>query len=183
MILLLLGLVAALWRFGRTLKIAFNRSRSRALRAKIARALEKNAPEEAENALATASGAFAISLRALFDAKHDRALLEKKLADMQIARAAQTTLPRLLMKGGPALGLMGTLIPLGPALVGLATGQMDVLAQNLAIAFATTVVGLAVSLLAFVSSLLEKRWNAQEVALAIFIVERLIGVETTEARS
>lgn len=183
MILLLVGLAAALWRLGRTIRMAFERSCTRALRRDVAIALEKNAIDEAEQMLRNGKGVFCNRLRALFDAKTDHALLEKRFADLQIERASTSTLPKLLMKAGPALGLMGTLIPLGPALVGLATGRLDALAQNLAIAFATTVVGLAVSLLAFVSSLLEKRWDRQDAALAAFVVERLIEGEPKEERA
>ena len=43
------------------------------------------------------------------------------------------------------LGLMGTLIPMGPALVGLASGDIVSMAYNMQVAFATTVVGMAVA--------------------------------------
>ncbi len=95
------------------------------------------------------------------------------LADAQNRRHERTSLLRLLMKIGPALGLMGTLIPLGPALVGLATGNLEALAQNLGIAFATTVVGLVISSLAFFSSVLEKRWDVSDAVLCAFAVERI----------
>ena len=42
----------------------------------------------------------------------------------------------------PILGLMGTLIPMGPALKGLTSGSLDVVSENLFIAFSTTVIGL-----------------------------------------
>ena len=38
------------------------------------------------------------------------------------------------------LGLMGTLIPMGPALVGLSTGDIASMAYNMQVAFATTAV-------------------------------------------
>ena len=50
-----------------------------------------------------------------------------------------------LTKTAPMLGLMGTLIPMGPALAGLASGDIGNMAYNMQIAFATTVVGCTVA--------------------------------------
>lgn len=65
---------------------------------------------------------------------------------------------RLLVRAGPALGLMGTLIPLAPALAALGKGQPNVLADELQTAFAITVVGVLVGLLAFSVALLRERY-------------------------
>ena len=46
---------------------------------------------------------------------------------------------RLLVRAGPALGLMGTLIPLAPALAALGKGEPNVLADKLQTAFSITV--------------------------------------------
>ena len=40
----------------------------------------------------------------------------------------------IIAKIGPAIGLMGTLIPLGPGLAALGTGDINTLAQNLLVA-------------------------------------------------
>lgn len=64
----------------------------------------------------------------------------------------------LLSRSGPILGLMGTLIPLGPGLMALSDGQIDILATALSVAFDTTVVGLLVGLVAFIISRLRQRW-------------------------
>lgn len=65
---------------------------------------------------------------------------------------------RLLVRAGPALGLMGTLIPLAPALAALGKGQPSVLADELQTAFAITVIGVLVGLLAFTVALLRERY-------------------------
>ena len=52
---------------------------------------------------------------------------------------------RLLAKIGPILGLIGTLIAMSPALVGLSTGDISGMAYNMQVVFATTVIGLVVS--------------------------------------
>lgn len=64
----------------------------------------------------------------------------------------------LLARCGPILGLMGTLIPLGPGLAALGSGNIDVLATALMVAFDTTVMGLLVGLIAYLISRVRRRW-------------------------
>lgn len=64
----------------------------------------------------------------------------------------------LLARSGPVLGLMGTLIPLGPGLTALGTGNIDILATALTVAFDTTVVGLLVGLIAYIIGRIRRRW-------------------------
>jgi hypothetical protein len=68
---------------------------------------------------------------------------------------------------------MGTLIPLGPALVGLAAGNLQMMSENLVIAFATTVVGLLVGTLAGTIVGTKKRWYRADAALVGFALSRL----------
>jgi len=56
----------------------------------------------------------------------------------------------LLARAGPMLGLMGTLIPLGPGLSALGRGDVAALATAVTVAFDTTVLGLAVGIVGFV---------------------------------
>lgn len=67
----------------------------------------------------------------------------------------------LLARSGPILGLMGTLIPLGPGLTALGSGNLDILATALAVAFDTTVVGLLIGLLAYCLGRIRRRWYEQ----------------------
>jgi len=76
----------------------------------------------------------------------------------------------LATRVGPMLGLVGTLIPLGPALTGLATGNMDVLAGNLIIAFTTTVFGILVGGFAYAASLVRRGWYQQDLCDLEFLV-------------
>ncbi|MFV0277886.1 MAG: MotA/TolQ/ExbB proton channel family protein [Parahaliea sp.] len=64
----------------------------------------------------------------------------------------------LLARSGPILGLMGTLIPLGPGLSALGSGNIDILATALTVAFDTTVIGLLVGLVAYIIGRLRRRW-------------------------
>ncbi len=67
----------------------------------------------------------------------------------------------LLARVGPILGLMGTLIPLGPGLTALSSGNIDILATALTVAFDTTVVGLLIGLIAYVIGRIRRRWYEQ----------------------
>lgn len=70
---------------------------------------------------------------------------------------------RLLSKIGPILGLIGTLIAMSPALVGLSSGDIAGMAYNMQVVFATTVVGLVVSAIGLVTLQFKQRWYAAEL--------------------
>jgi biopolymer transport protein ExbB/TolQ len=70
----------------------------------------------------------------------------------------------MLVRFGPALGLMGTLIPLSPALTGLSNGNTTTLSNNLRIAFSVTVVGLLIGAVAFAISLSRDRMYSQDLS-------------------
>ncbi|MCG8589707.1 MAG: MotA/TolQ/ExbB proton channel family protein [Proteobacteria bacterium] len=64
----------------------------------------------------------------------------------------------LITRAGPMLGLMGTLISLGPGLEALARGDVARLAGQVTIAFDTTVVGLCAGIVGFLAGRLRRRW-------------------------
>ena len=183
------GLALAIWRCGATAREAFDRFRVRKLRTQVCDALRNRDLTQAETVLRGAPGASADSALAtlveLFDAGDDVALIENALATARNRGAERSTTLRVLMKLGPAFGLMGTLIPLGPALVGLATGDLETLAHNLMIAFSTTVVGLTVSSLAFLAATFRKRFATRDAIFAMFAASRIldeIDAKNAEAR-
>ena len=63
-----------------------------------------------------------------------------------------------LARIAPMLGLMGTLIPLGPGLAALGEGELTILATAVSVAFDTTVLGLLVGIAGFVMGRLRRRW-------------------------
>jgi biopolymer transport protein ExbB/TolQ len=102
---------------------------------------------------------------------HENALgLKKCLDDLEIDVARRLARLSLATRVGPMLGLVGTLIPLGPALTGLAAGRIEVLAGNLIIAFATTVFGILVGGLAYAMSLVRRAWYTQDLSDLEFLV-------------
>ena len=58
---------------------------------------------------------------------------------------------------------LGTLIPMGPALVGLATGDISSMAYNMQVAFATTVVGMVIAAVGVITLQVKQRWYAREI--------------------
>ncbi|MEA1944103.1 MAG: MotA/TolQ/ExbB proton channel family protein [Euryarchaeota archaeon] len=88
---------------------------------------------------------------------------DRLFGDYEIKMAKKLEKTRILATVGPMLGLMGTLIPLGPALMGLAQGNVEQLAHNLVIAFATTVLGLFSGAIGFVITMIRRRWYQQDI--------------------
>lgn len=88
---------------------------------------------------------------------------EKVLDDLQLR--AERLLGRLSLgiRLGPMLGLGGTLIPLGPALMSLSGGEIDRLATQLVVAFATTVIGLQVGATSYLLHAVKRHWYTQDL--------------------
>ncbi|WP_022928863.1 MotA/TolQ/ExbB proton channel family protein [Patulibacter americanus] len=94
----------------------------------------------------------------------DEQRLSKALADFDFGSLRRLERTRLLVRAGPALGLMGTLIPLSPALAGLARGDVQTLTENLRVAFSVTVLGLLIGAVAFGISLVRDRLYGQDLS-------------------
>lgn len=90
--------------------------------------------------------------------------MAKGLADFDFGSLRRLERTRMLVRAGPALGLMGTLIPLSPALAGLASGNVKSLSDNLRVAFSVTVLGLLVGAVAFAISLVRDRLYSQDLS-------------------
>ena len=99
-------------------------------------------------------------LKRIIEHKHDSRYCEYELADFQVEVQKILAKYRMLVKFGPMLGLMGTLIPMGPALVGLGLGDISSMAYNMQVAFATTVIGMLVSGIGLCALQLNQRYYA-----------------------
>lgn len=100
-------------------------------------------------------------------------MMAKALADHDFRAMKRLERTRLLVRAGPALGLMGTLIPLSPALAGLADGDVATLSENLRVAFSVTVLGLLIGAIAFGLSLVRDRLYGQDQSDLEFVANRL----------
>ena len=70
---------------------------------------------------------------------------------------------RMIIRIGPSLGLIGTLIPMGTGLAAMGQGNMAKLSSDLVIAFTTTVVGLAVGITAYFFYTVKRRWVEEDI--------------------
>jgi len=110
-----------------------------------------------------------------------KSLRERQLGDFALYGEAELATPRLLIRLGPSLGLIGTLIPMGPALAGLANGDLVSLAQNMQVAFSTTVLGVLVGGIGFVLYQSRKYRIAQAMHKLEFLFQYVQEVEANEA--
>ena len=122
---------------------------------------------------------FITSLSGLHDKSHSMKLMQIRVdkllqdCDAQITKRLEKT--RFVARAAPIFGLMGTLIPMGPALLALGQGEMDALSENMIIAFGTTVVGLLAGVIAYTISMVRNRWYAQDFNDMEYIYEILLA--------
>lgn len=70
---------------------------------------------------------------------------------------------RLTTRIAPMLGLIATMIPMGPALRALADGNIQGISENLIVAFAAVIWGLVIATITFWPASVKKRWFASEL--------------------
>ncbi len=93
----------------------------------------------------------------------EQASIEHALADYELAVQRRLDHTRILVRAGPALGLMGTLIPLAPGLAALGHGDVATLATDLRTAFAATTIGLLVGTVAYALTLTRTRMYTEDL--------------------
>ena len=110
--------------------------------------------------------------------KDSREALAEKLIENEediIEKNLQKT--DIITKIGPTLGLMGTLIPMGPGLAALGSGDVTTLSNAIIVAFDTTVVGIGAGAVAYFVSKVRRRWYEQYLsnldALSKAVLDRL----------
>ena len=121
----------------------------------------------------TSSSLVISDIRQVLEAHDSPAQVQRLLANFEIAADKDLAISNTLTKLGPILGLMGTLIPMGPALAGLASGDIASMAYNMQIAFATTVVGLVAGAVGFLTQQVKQRWYLQDMTNLEFLSELL----------
>ena len=99
--------------------------------------------------------------------------LEQTLQQAERGRWRSLNRLKLAVRVGPSLGLMGTLIPMANALQGLAEGNLPALASNMVTAFAATVVGLSISVAAYLLAAARENWVRADSEALAFHAERL----------
>jgi biopolymer transport protein ExbB/TolQ len=103
--------------------------------------------------------------------------LEKQLQKLELMISKRLERMNVMVRLGPMFGLMGTLIPMGPALLALTRGNINTLASNLIIAFGTTVIGLLIGGLSYFIFTVRTRWYKHDMNDIHYICEVLFGGE------
>ena len=89
-------------------------------------------------------------------------------------KARRTVGPsRTLVKVGPSLGLLGTLIPMGTSLAALAGGNLEAMAAQMVVAFTTTIIGLACGTVAYAVTVVRQNWVNETIREQRYLAERL----------
>ena len=83
----------------------------------------------------------------------------------------------VISRVAPLLGLLGTLIPLGPGIMALGTGDTEILSASLLTAFDTTSVGLLTAAVAIVITTVRKRWYKDYMVKFDAAMECILDVE------
>lgn len=132
----------------------------------------KNAPisQNQKNALIQLAESFRIS------PKSREAFARKLLESEELKAAKKLEKTDIVTRLGPTLGLMGTLIPMGPGLAALGGGDIQGLSQAIIVAFDTTVVGLAAGGLAYVISKIRRRWYEEDLSNLEVMAESVLEV-------
>jgi biopolymer transport protein ExbB/TolQ len=167
LVLALLALLMCAWEAGRFLAEYCSRLRAgrSALRGLLAATLDS--PHQAGAYAAKTPGKLArtalLEIGQAVGSGRPEAI-ERALADYELAVQRTLDRTRILVRAGPALGLMGTLIPLAPGLTALGRGEVSTLAGDLRTAFAATTVGLLVGTVAFAITLIRTRMYSEDLA-------------------
>lgn len=87
----------------------------------------------------------------------------------------------VIAKIGPMLGLLGTLIPLGPGIIALGQGDTITLSSSLLTAFDTTIMGLIAAAVAIVISTIRSKWYSNYMSVLETLMECILEVEKKHA--
>lgn len=71
--------------------------------------------------------------------------------------------PRIATRVSPMLGLVATMIPMGPALRSLADGQLSDVSANLTVAFSAVILALLSASITYFIVNVRRRWYAEEM--------------------
>ena len=103
--------------------------------------------------------------------------LAVRLIEEQQARYDRTVkLSELIARLGPMLGLLGTLIPLGPGIIAMGQGDTFTLSQSLLTAFDTTIAGLSCAAVATVISSVRRSWYKNYMSIYETVTECVVEV-------
>ena len=104
-----------------------------------------------------------------------RQTLARKLIEFEETNRAKTIeRTDIVTRIGPTLGLMGTLIPMGPGLAALGAGDVNTLASAIIVAFDTTVVCIGAGAVGYFVSKIRRRWYEEDLSNLDALVDALL---------
>lgn len=103
----------------------------------------------------------AYPLTALFHRTPNHQALSKDQLDVAALEELETV--RTVSRLAPMLGLIATMVPMGPALKSLADGNVQGISENLIVAFSAVIFGLLVASITYWIATIKKRWLATEL--------------------
>lgn len=84
--------------------------------------------------------------------------------DLDVMAHKLLELPRVATRVAPMLGLVATMIPMGPALKGLSDGNLASVSDNLTVAFSAVILALLAAAITYWIVSVKRRWLAEELA-------------------
>lgn len=104
-----------------------------------------------------------------------RETLARKLIEFEETELGKTIEKTdIITRIGPTLGLMGTLIPMGPGLAALGAGDVNTLANAIIVAFDTTVVGIGAGAVGYFVSKIRRRWYEEDLSNSDALADALL---------
>lgn len=92
-------------------------------------------------------------------------------------------LTETVSKIAPMVGLLGTLIPLGPGIIALGKGDTYTLSESMLTAFDTTIAGLVSAAVCLIISTIRKRWYDGYLSDIETLMDCLIEIRFSEEKS
>lgn len=84
-------------------------------------------------------------------------------AELEAEAVTRLELIRIVTRVAPMLGLVATMIPMGPALKSLGAGQLSDVAHSLMVAFSAVILALLASAITYAIANVRRRWYAREL--------------------
>lgn len=88
---------------------------------------------------------------------------QRLLGEAEYLASVRLSKFQVLLRVGPMLGLVGTLIPLGPALQSVASSDLASAGRNLSIAFTSTIFGIIIASVAYALHRLHRNWFERDL--------------------
>ncbi len=87
------------------------------------------------------------------------------LNDVEVFALNKVEMVKLITRVAPLLGLIATLVPMGPALMAMTENNIVAMSEHLRTAFTAVILALAAAALTFCIASTKRRWFAEEIVV------------------